>query len=382
MATTPNGILIISPTISPNIGGVETHLDDLMAALDRCGYSIYAHAYSPITTPGVAWKSKEKRGHIQIWRYRWFGKTLLHKIEKNPILDFLYITPYLFIRVFFFMIFNQAKIDIIHAQGFNAAFIGNFLKKIFKKKLIVSTHAVYEIDPASKTASRMKKIINGADKVLALSDSSLIELLSIGVDQQKLGRFFYWIDLAQFKILGPQEGLRARLNWSSKFTVLFVGRLTEIKGVKILIQAAEALPQIQFVFVGTGPLEDFLNKKSKEKSNILFMGPVENKELLPYYNAADLFCIPSQYAEGYGRVIMEAVACGLPVVGARLGGIPEALNDTVSLLVEPTRDNLIQAISKLSGDKTYYQSLKNNCRSYAEDKFSETNVKAITDSYK
>lgn len=375
------GILIISPTISPNIGGVETHLDDLLTVLNQRGYRVYAHAYSPITSPGVSWMPKENFGQVSIWRYRWFGKTLLHEVEKIPWLDFLYITPYLFFRVFLFMIFHHREIDVIHAQGFNAAFIGAHLKKIFKKRLVVSTHAVYGVDPFSKTAKRIKAILNKADCLLALSDASLNELREIGIGSKKLRRFSYWVNLDLFKPFGDRVSLRQEFGLKNSFSVLFVGRLTELKGVRHLVSVAKKLPEIEFIFIGTGPLADFLDREAHVVRNIKFMGAVPNQGLNRYYNAADVLCITSQYEEGFGRVVMEAVACGIPVVGSNKGGLKEALNDSVSILVEPTVENLTQAILKLYGDRGYYLRLKNNCRLYALAKFGKENADLITKAY-
>jgi len=62
---------------------------------------------------------------------------------------------------------------------------------------------------------------------------------------------------------------------------------------------------------------------------------------------------------------LEAVACGVPVVGSNKGRIPEALNETVSILVDPTKGNLKSAISELHLDKQKYQKLANSCRQYA-----------------
>ena len=138
------GVLILTPFFSPNIGGVETHLDNLVSNLDEKGYRIFVQTYSPLTTENTSWKKNELLGNnIQINRYRWFGKNLFHTLERYPILDFLYLTPYLFIRSLLFMITNSKKIDVIHAQGLNAGAIGVILKAIFKKRLIISLHAVY-----------------------------------------------------------------------------------------------------------------------------------------------------------------------------------------------------------------------------------------------
>lgn len=103
MSKNKKGILIVTPFFSPNIGGVETHLDDLVSALDEQGYRVFVQTYSPITTKGTSWKAHERSGNeINITRYAWFGEKLFHKLEKFPIFGFLYLTPYLFIRSFFF----------------------------------------------------------------------------------------------------------------------------------------------------------------------------------------------------------------------------------------------------------------------------------------
>lgn len=375
------GVLIIVPTFSPNIGGVETHLDDLVSFLAKSKLQVFVQTYSPITTPGVSWKPKESYENVCIRRYRWFGKDLLHRIEKIPLLDFLYITPYLFLRVLIFLFKNNGKIGVIHAHGINAALMGIFFKNIFKKRLIVSIHAVYEIEANSVTAKRISKILSYADSVLTLSRASYKELLSFGVDKNKLGFYKHWVNLDNFKPLAEKKELREKFNLPDKFTVLFVGRLTDIKGVRELVAVANRLSDIAFIFIGEGPLADFLKQESRYKKNIIFLGKVENKELYNYYNTADIFCIPSQYEEGFGRVAAEAVACGLPVIGSNRGGIIEALDNTVSMLMEPSVKNLESAILQLHSDKQLYVKLRENCRAYAKRNFSENNALGIINSY-
>lgn len=376
------GILLLTPFFSPNIGGVETHFDDLVLALDKRGCRVYVQTYSPITTEGVEWKSRQKLGqNIFIRRYRWFGKGFFHKVEKSPVLDFLYLTPYLFIRTFFWLLFNSKKIDVIHAQGLNAAWMGKFYKEFFKKKLLVSTHAIYEIDKNSATAKRIAAILNSADKILTLSKGSEDELISFGVDRGKIGFYDHWVNLESFRPLDKME-FRNKLGLKvSDFVVLFVGRLIEKKGTRVLTEVAKKLPEVKFVFVGLGPDAGLLTIAAKENKNILFLGKIVNDQLYKIYNAADLFCIPSQYEEGFGRVNMEAVACGLPVVGSNKGGIPKALDSSVSILVDPTVENLKNAIDKLHKDKKSFAKLQGHARSYAEEKFGEDNVLLISKYY-
>ena len=374
-------VLIITPFFSPNIGGVETHLDDLVDALDHKGHKVYVQTYSPLTTDCDSWKAKEKIGkNIFIRRHWWFGNDLFHKIEKYPLIDFLYITPYLLFKVFFFMLFNHKKIEIIHAQGFNATFIGVVLKKFFSFRLIASTHAIYELDRASKTAKLIKLILDKCDKVLCLSNASKLELVSFGISNSKIDRYKYWIDLNYFK---PMNKLlsREKHNLENKFTVLFVGRLIEKKGINVLLNVAKILNNIQFVFIGDGPLELMLKQADAENKNIIFLGKKANKELVEFYNVADIFCIPSQYEEGFGRVVIEAIACGIPVVGSNKGGIKEALNQKVSLLVEPTVENIKDSISYLYDNKDLLESLSKNCIDYSKDNYSSKNLIKITNHY-
>lgn len=372
-------ILIISPFFSPNIGGVETHLDDLVRELDLLNHVVYVQTYSPITTKNVDWKEEEKRGkNIYISRYKWFGRNLFHKIEKYPFFDFLYLTPYLFIRTFWWLIFNHKKIDIIHSQGLNAGLIGAILKRIFRKKLIVSIHAIYEIKNNSFTAKWIVKILNYSDKVLTLSNASYKQMLFFGINKNKLAVFKYWADLNKFKPL-KKNTLRKKTN--NKFIVLFVGRLIAKKGIKILVETAKKLPQINFIFIGVGPEDVYLKAQQKLIKNISFLGSLANYKLTYYYNMASVLCMPSLYEEGFGRSAMEAVACGLPVIGSISGGIPEALDNKVSLLVEPTIDNLTKAINKLFKNKKLYNKLVQNCRQYAQKNFSNKNIKLITKHY-
>jgi glycosyltransferase involved in cell wall biosynthesis len=375
------GVLILTPFFSPNIGGVETHLDNLVLNLDEKGYRTFVQTYSPLTTENTSWKKSELLGNnIQINRYRWFGKNLFHKLENYPILDFLYLTPYLFIRSLLFMITNSKKIDVIHAQGLNAGAIGVILKAIFKKRLIISLHAIYtNIDNHGLIAFLIRMILNSADVTLGGSKPINNQFNQTWIKGSCLKKFRYWVDLNHFKPMNLKES-RKKIGVEDCFTVLFVGRLIPIKGIKLLVEVARELDQIQFLFVGAGPLESFLKSTSEQNSNIQFLGQVHNNDLPAYYNSADIFCIPSQYEEGLGLVVMESVACGVPVVGSNRGGISEALNETVSILLEPTHDNLKNAIKRLHMDSEQLKTLKMDCRNYAMN-YCKQNLDLITKHY-
>ena len=375
------GVLILSPFFSPNIGGPESHLDDLVSALDKRKYKVFVQTYSPITTSNVVWEPREKKGDsIEVTRYGWFGKNLFHQLENYPFLDFLYLTPYLLFRVFLFMSSRGREIDVIHAQGLNAGLVGVILKTIFRKKLVISLHAVYELDGKSLTSRTIAWIVNQADKVLGMSKVIRGQISSLGIPEEKLEKYKYWVDIDRFSPKDSKEA-RKKNGIDEQFTVLFVGRLIQKKGAKLLVDIAKELSQIQFVLIGNGPEEQYVEKRSKQNKNIQFLGKIKNSELHEFYNSADIFCFPSLYEEGFGRVGMEAVSCGLPVVGSNLGGISEALDDTVAVLVNPTHENLKIAILELYENPDAVKILKKACRDYAIKNFSINNLKLITKHY-
>lgn len=368
MATIKKGVLILTPFFSPNIGGVETHLDDLVKALPQ--YRLYVLTYSPLTT-ATPYQTYEKYQNVEIHRFPWFGRNLFHSLEKYPLFDFLYLTPYLLLRSFIWMLLNHQHLSLIHSHGFNAAFIGNILAKLFRKKHLTSTHAVYDHinGPVIKLVAAT---LNSTDHILCLSESSRRQLLSWGVNPSKTSLFRYWIDLSYF---APQD-IKPK-----NFTVLYVGRLIRKKGIHLLLKSASEFPHINFHFVGTGPESKTITEYSQKFSNIKFFSPVPNHQILKYFHQSSVFCYPSVYQEGFGRSVIEAVACGIPVIASNLGGLPEALTSDIAILIKPTTKNLTQAIKKISTDKNLYHSLQKNCRSYALKNFSSKNIKLITKYY-
>src|SRR5437016_5738733 len=120
---TGRGIVILSPFFSPNIGGVETHLNDLCNYLSRNGYRTYVFTYQPLTTDKTA-ASFEKSGNLETRRMKWFGYSLFDRLESNFFIEFLYLTPALFIFSLPYVFGIRKRIGVIHSHGLNAALVG------------------------------------------------------------------------------------------------------------------------------------------------------------------------------------------------------------------------------------------------------------------
>lgn len=375
-------VLILTPFFSPNVGGVETHLDNLCEYLRTHDYRVYVVTYQPLTTKAKGLKI-EKKENLEIHRIWWPGFNLFHRLEPYPMLEFLYLTPRLFISLLLFLLKNKEKIDVIHAQGFNASFIVKVLSKVFNKKFIASTHAIYELAPQSLMTKVIKWALSSAHKILALSQPSKRELIRIGLTESTIGVYRYWVDQNLFRPFDKAKA-KKKLNWEGRFVVLFVGRFIRIKGAYTLLEIAKEVSEdIYFAFIGDGPLREEIRKVSNRIPNVIFIGRVENQNLPIYYNAADILCVPSQYEEGFGRVILEALSCGTPVLASNKGGIPEALGDRVGICIEPTARNIRRAIENLytvSG-RLRLRQLQSYCREYALANFSEKNAELIVGSY-
>ena len=382
MSKKPLRVLILSPFFSPNIGGVESHLDDLCAYLQNRGHGVSVITYQPLTTNAKSAKYESKQ-NVDIQRIGWVGYNLFHRLEPYPMLEFLYLSPLLLMYSFSFMLRYRNVIDVIHAHGINAAFVAKILKKLFKKRVVVSIHAIYNLSKKPMLAKLMKISLSSSNVVLALANKSKVELVKMGLDKNRVRVFTNWVDQTVFK---PVDKLKCKsdLGLCGKFVVLFVGRLIELKGVKVLLDVAirfADVKDIAFVFVGDGPLSAEIRAATTNHGNIFYVGKVEVEKLSQYYSAADIFVAPSIYEEGFGRVILEALSCGTPVIASNKGGIPEVLASQVGILVDPSVEEIQQTIMALYINTNKLAGLRRNCRTYAENRFSLNNAKLIENAY-
>ena len=143
--------------------------------------------------------------------------------------------------------------------------------------------------------------------------------------------------------------------------VLYVGRLSEEKGVTELLQATRDIPR---VIVGDGPLRDRVPDA---------VGFVPPRDLGPYYERSAVVACPS-HREGYGVVAREAMAYGRPVVAAAVGGLVDAVDDGVTGLLVPPRDPaaLRAALEMLLADAELRLRLGASARVVARERFSWT----------
>ena len=134
------------------------------------------------------------------------------------------------------------------------------------------------------------------------------------------------------------------------FVVAFVGDFNERKGTARLSKALDRFDDVYSIFIGKGNIEPTCK-------NILFKGTVPHEQLVQYLNCADIFVLPTQ-AEGCCNAIIEAVACGLPVVSSNKPFNDEILDDSYSIRIDENNiDEIAQAISDLKENRSFREQM-------------------------
>ena len=171
-------------------------------------------------------------------------------------------------------------------------------------------------------------------------------LAELGVDPARIEVVPNGVDPAQY-YPADASALRTQLGLAGKTVLLTVGRLVERKGVDTVLSALPGLvrtfPNLAYVIVGEGPDRprvESLIAASGVASHVHLVGRAPAGTMRDYYNMCDVFVMPARSdqrdVEGFGLVFLEASACGKPVIGARMGGVTDAVRDgETGLLVPP-----------------------------------------------
>lgn len=373
-------VLLISFVFSPNLGGIETHLDDLCKQLMLRGHQVTVLTYQPLISPGWA-PIKEVRKNLTVIRLPWV-KGLYQKLEKAPLAQILYLIPPLLLFSIFYVLFNRKKIHIIQTHGFNMAIVGCVLSFLYTLPFVVNTHVSFQFNKDTMYAKILKYILQRAKKILVLTDEAKHELVKIGIHVKKIGVYHYWVD----DIFRPRDTLRCRSKLKlprNSFIVLFVGRFIPEKGLNIILEVSKKLKQTVFILIGSGSLEQTVKQHLKIYKNTIYPGLMDRTGLVNYYNAADVCLVPSleiekTYNEGIPRVMIESLSCGTPIVASGAGGLKNYITSHVGYVIHPDAESLSGILEQFIHDRKKLKSLKENCISLAKSEFGkENNIKII-----
>jgi glycosyltransferase involved in cell wall biosynthesis len=259
--------------------------------------------------------------------------------------------------------------DIIHAHSYVyfPTYVSAIARKLINTVLVLTPH-----QPPVELASRnrfLMELYNSsvgrfafktADSVIAVTNSEKNFLKKhVRIPHNKIRVIPEGVNLRQFY----PESKKSK----KRFIILFVGRFSEEKGLRYLIEAIPKVitvhPRVQFMFVGEdcGVKNELIElaDELEVKNRILFLKPLFGSELAKIYRTSTLFVLPSLY-ETFGLVVLEAMASGLPVVATKAGGVETIVeNGYNGLLVPPKNPSaLAESIVTLLSKKPLYNRLR------------------------
>lgn len=275
------------------------------------------------------------------------------------------LVPFLILGLWWKLFRILPQYDIVHAHWLIPQ---GMVQSFFKKDFIVTGHGS-DIMSLNKGIIKTLKVrtLKKAKYVTVVSESLKNKVLelnpSTNVVVQSMG-----CDLSGFS---PENREENYFGQGGQKVVLFVGRLAEVKGVEYLIEAMKEINAL-LVIVGDGPLKEKLREKA-DRNKTMFLGAKSHHELKTIYASADIFVMPSVTAkdgsrEGFGLVLLEAMASGLPVVGSNSGGIPEMICDQETGLLVQERNvaEIREAILKLINDDEFAAYVKEKAKQQLE----------------
>jgi len=167
------------------------------------------------------------------------------------------------------------------------------------------------------------------------------------------------------RLFRPADPARTRARSGPEgFMVGFVGRLVAEKGVDLLLRAVATLPGAHVLIVGVGPQSEALADQAAAlglAARCRFVGALPYDATAEYIRAMDVLVLPSRttphWKEQFGRVLVEAMACGVPVIGTATGAIPEVIGDAGLTFPEGDAEALAAALARLAGDPTLREHL-------------------------
>lgn len=197
------------------------------------------------------------------------------------------------------------------------------------------------LGPTPERRGPTSEALRQADAVIAVSRDLAERVIGFGARPDRVHVIYDGIDTQRFRP-GPAAEARARLGLDRDTpVVLSVGNLVPVKGQDLLIEACARLARVGVRFrgylIGDGPLRAPLDRQAADlglSDRFRLLGALPSHELPDWYRAADVFALPS-HSEGVPNVQLEAMACGVPFVGSRVGGIPEVAHYGESRLVPP-----------------------------------------------
>lgn len=312
-----------------------------------------------VTQHNVGIPYEEIMEGVHIHRFKWSEpkefKALLH---FKGLADNLRLITYL-ISLFINLIRVARKydVDILHAHSvIPTGFVSVIVSKIVGKPVFITAHGldITSFENRYFYEKLLSFSLRNCDKIIVVSEFLARAVSSLNI-RENIIILRNAVDTNRFK---PSRNYDLRNKYEIKdedVLILFVGYLDTFKGIFELLNAFFELKKLnnnaKLMIAGTGPKEEELNLTISElglEDSVVLTGKIPPSNIHLYYQSADIFVLPSYTdAGGPPLVFIEAMACGLPVVGTGVGGIPEGIDEGVNGFIVPPK-NVAELVKKLN----------------------------------
>lgn len=366
---------MVSSAYWPYPSGISEAVYYLAKTLVKRGHSIKV-----LTTNYPSKWEQPTNDNLDVVRY---GRAILIPLNKSAAtFPFGFDIPYRTKQLL-----NSEKFDLIHLHGVYPPEIGFWALHYSKTKNCVTFYTagfnkVSFLKPVSYIFKKYHKKIHGK---IAITENARLWAEPFFPGEYRI--IPAGVDCERFSPNVPSAVKKE----NNSLNILYLGRLDARKGVLVAINAFKKIrdkfPNAKLLIVGKGPLEK--NAKSlvqqlKLEDSCHFYGYVKQKDLPGFYTSADVYIAPALGGEAQGIVLLEAMACGLPVIASDISGYKEVIEDNTTGLFFKTgdADDLADKVQKIFTDSELQKSLMTNARQGAE-KYSWDNIaKQVEDYYK
>jgi starch synthase len=253
------------------------------------------------------------------------------------------------------MVEDIAGADLVHSHTWYANFTGHVASKMHKIPHLITAHSLEPLRPwkeeqlggGYRISSWLERsAYEDATKIIAVSHGMRADILRAypQIDPAKVVVVHNGIDLAAFQSTKNDDVVRELGIDPTQRSVVFVGRITQQKGLPYLLKAAKELPaDVQLVLCAGAPdtkeiqeqVTALVEELTETRSNVIWIERhLSRAELIAVLSSATVFACPSIY-EPLGIVNLEAMACRIPVVATATGGIPEVVEDGQTGILVP-----------------------------------------------